>query len=458
MKRIPQIRLRTVFLLFFCAAVGLAVGTSPAPVVDSSLVGIIDVSQLNWHYGLLSAASIAMLIGLVEQLRQLARLQPRDATERAEFAFAAWYGIVWRTVVAATIAICLLVRLLVDRQYLQLPEHQDLFWYDVIPNQLWLFGVIIVLSNSVARWRRTPSRIWQLPGQPAVTWIVGTLLVLILLPDAGMILFLVYVALAGIEEALPLAYQRIGTYPDQEAEGFRLFWISISAVGIVVLAAAALTSQKRNDSTTGRWLKSGSLLILLLAALGFCIWYYYHELSRISPDLAVAGFPGSWLDWLGAMFVAAFAISIGAHRQARGDRALTVVEFDAGKRDQMGLHESIASQLFLVAAAIAYLGETYREIFSTTTFGPMNALESARYMLQDPTSLLCIAILILSIQLAWILWRRGNDIVVWKLADLDGQRFAWNWLGLAALVAIGIPTISAYCFAFWLGPWHLYGD
>jgi predicted nucleic acid-binding protein len=43
------------------------------------------------------------------------------------------------------------------------------------------------------------------------------------------------------------------------------------------------------------------------------------------------------------------------------------------------------------------------------------------------------------------------------LPQLDHGPFTWNWFALAVLVVVGIPTLSAYCFVYWLGPWYLYG-
>lgn len=52
MKRVPQIRLRTIFLLFFCAAVGLTVGTSPTIEDETYAFFGWHQAQLNWHYAL----------------------------------------------------------------------------------------------------------------------------------------------------------------------------------------------------------------------------------------------------------------------------------------------------------------------------------------------------------------------------------------------------------------------
>lgn len=91
--------------------------SAPAKPDDATLMLFnIRVPQLNWHYAVLSAASVAMVIGLIQQTMQLVRrtsaIHSTDANDR----FAISFATAWRIAITATIGICLLLQLLLSRE------------------------------------------------------------------------------------------------------------------------------------------------------------------------------------------------------------------------------------------------------------------------------------------------------------------------------------------------------
>ena len=90
MRRIPQIRLRTLFLMFACVAIGLTIGTQPAESEDRTFG--IPVMNLNWEYALMSAASVALIAGLAQQAFELRRLAEREPFSESP-AFAIRYAV-----------------------------------------------------------------------------------------------------------------------------------------------------------------------------------------------------------------------------------------------------------------------------------------------------------------------------------------------------------------------------
>ena len=61
---------------------------------------------------------------------------------------------------------------------------------------------------------------------------------------------------------------------------------------------------------------------------------------------------------------------------------------------------------------------------------------------------LFVGIFMLAVQFCWLRWRRCNEPVAWELMAVDRTSFFWNWVGLAMLAIVGLPTLSAYCFNY----------
>src|SRR3954465_11744441 len=82
---IPKFRLGTIFLLFFCYAIGLATTRDALVAIEPTI-------------------AVAMLIGLGQEVKQFWRWTPPPPAPRATFNFARNFAILWRCVVAFVIA------------------------------------------------------------------------------------------------------------------------------------------------------------------------------------------------------------------------------------------------------------------------------------------------------------------------------------------------------------------
>jgi hypothetical protein len=71
-----------------------------------------------------------------------------------------------------------------------------------------------------------------------------------------------------------------------------------------------------------------------------------------------------------------------------------------------------------------------------------------------PMLLLAIATLIVTIQLCWLRWKTRSQAVPWVLRPLSPQLFGEGWIMLALVVIAGIPTVRAFAFLLWLGPYN----
>jgi hypothetical protein len=457
-KLLPQIRLSTILLIFFCAAVGMTCATAPPAVTDPDLKSLgYYLPQLNLHYAMLYAASMAMVIGLMQQINSLLRADLRIANGGNGVRFAKSFAIGWRITIAAMILVCMASRILISRRMMQLPEHNDFFGNEIFPDTLAMICTIFVLSDSVHSWRHDKpvgkNHGWITIGAT----IAGLVFALIVLPDTAMIIYLVHIATQGIEFSHPVRFQRLGLFPDHAAEGYRFFWLSVGAVLCVALAAIALALA--NVSRLGRNFKIAFVVLylgLLAGAGAFCGWYYISEFPRISPDLASVGSGSNWFDFLGGAILAAMMITAGAHRFASLGGSRTAITFHQ-ENERIPLHETTICLLLLVGSMVAYFVENARASWQITLFGTRTVTEFLSSVLRYSSNYIMLAIVVLSLQLCWLRWKRSASDIRWELQSIDQRRFGLNWLGLALLVGIGLPTVSIYCFAFWLGPWYLYG-
>ncbi len=132
-------------------------------------------------------------------------------------------------ILAILITICLVVRILISRQFLNISEHPDFYPDEVLPETVLQICIIVVLSVSINRWiGKTNQPANMGPWKFIVASIISLALVLIILPDRGLIVYLVHIATAGIEHYHPAKFHREGTFPNQQLQGFRLFWLALA--------------------------------------------------------------------------------------------------------------------------------------------------------------------------------------------------------------------------------------
>jgi hypothetical protein len=463
----PQFRLRTFFLVFFCAAVGLTVGTrwDPQQPQWSPALGRYSLS-LDWHYACLAAASVAIVIGLSQEVLRLRAPSFRDLCDIDARRFSLSFSIAWRLVCAGVIILCLIATLLFASQIVEMPDRETPFTYDFFPYIVWACCIIAVLLASLTRWRPI-ERKRELTTWHILTGILAALVLLsFILPELGLAQHLVHVATNSIENRQPAAYHRPGEFPDHRAEGFRLFWISLLASGSIFLAAACLIVSNSSGFKQGGVQAICSIVFLVAAALSaaYCVWYFTTEFHRVSPYMADAGFVSNWLERIvGAVFALLF-VAAGAYRLTlRDGPSDTVVVQPADEDNSPIIYESALCLLVLFIAVTIYVFEAVR-IYSNASYWFAVSNNVFRYvgtlasLCHDPASLLMILIGVASIQLGWWRWRRRKERVEWRIGLLDRRPFTWNVAALGILLVVGIPTLSSFCFVCWLGPWYFYGD
>jgi hypothetical protein len=146
--------------LIFCATVGLA-----------SYPGFIGALR--------PAVATAIVIGLLQQARQLLTWRPAEIETSNGLAFARQFAITWRLLLAVVLSGKLLVDFLAYHELILLPEHEQPWVLFVLHYAILDVGVILALSNSVVRWRS------ESPIQVGRTWRTAMLWTIVLF--AGLI-------------------------------------------------------------------------------------------------------------------------------------------------------------------------------------------------------------------------------------------------------------------------------
>lgn len=438
MTQVPRLSLRTIFLLFFCAAVGLATYAHPLGALEP-------------------AAGAMVAIGLIQQVRQLLAWHPSAAESTGEIVFARRYAIVWRVVLAALIISWLIVGFLRQSGLLRLPDH-DSVWFHLEYQSILPICLVVVVCNGIARWRSSANIPARIRGQSAMLWIVGILVGIITLLDATLIEYLTHKAIAGIEAAHPLWLQRPDVYPDLGDERYRPLWIAfaaalswLSAGGVIVWSANKQLSMATSDA---RYLLAASLLI---PPAFFSYWFYTSEFYRLSPEMAGAGLAAIWIDWwIGALIVLVLA-TVGAHRFSQSrERWVGVTSDLAHDLECTAIHESSAGVALISITAIYSVSSYVASNASAwSIFGRRPPVWAYATILCSPSALLAIALCIAALQLCRIRWRCRFQKVPWMMPGLVKSYYLRNWAALVVLTIVGVPTLNAFAFLICLGPWNV---
>jgi hypothetical protein len=154
--------------------------------------------------------------------------------------------------------------------------------------------------------------------------------------------------------------------------------------------------------------------------------------------------------WIGGLLLTATTIVVGAQALARADNAKHSDGLVISTFRPLIFSKSLVGLLFV--AEVIYFEEQIRAYLQMGFgIGPFEGLAS---MLAEPNTYMHLAIVVLAVQLAWRLWKGGANAPGIKIWPLRFQTFAEASLALATLAAVGIPTLAAASFSFWLGTWY----
>ncbi|NOZ39637.1 MAG: hypothetical protein GXP24_05360 [Planctomycetes bacterium] len=200
----------------------------------------------------------------------------------------------------------------------------------------------------------------------------------------------------------------------------------------------------------------GLVLLGLSAAFGY--WYHFVGFLRISPDFAEAGWSSTWWDWFEAGVLLAVAIPALAYRLSVDSSDSIEMQF-TNQRNPV-LHQSLLVTFLLGLAAIFHslccllflLFDDY------TVYYSISALQLFIWTITDVDYYMEIAVTLLSLQLLRKHWKSSAQSCSLRIARVKSQKFLLASLVLIAVLLLSIPTITAFSFAFWVGPWSWPGS
>jgi len=434
----PRIRLRSLFLLVFCCAVGLTTSADPLGALEPAL-------------------ETAIVIGLAQQTRRLLRWHPDELGAVPTLRFAKRFAVVWRILVAAALSTGIVRNMLLARAFMQEVPREEFLLIDPLNDGLQQLCVLIVICNSLFRWRsesfdRKPRSI----GAP-IFWVIGSLITLLMVLEGTTIDFLVHRAMANIEASQPSHLHRANAYVQLADESYRPIWFGGAAVFCVLAVGILATNRRSNLAQRPSALVRWPLFFVLLAIPGgYCVWYYNYGLARLSPDMAEAGLVFNARDLFGVIVLAALVIVAGAYRIARLPTThITITPNMADNIEQNAFHESLPG-LVLLAASACY--SIVLQLMEFINYDPWIGTPSlGRYisMLCYPTMLLSAATAIGKLQFVWLRWRNRSREVTEVMYGIAPASFVESFVVLSLITIVGIPAIRAFIFTLWIGPWEL---
>lgn len=444
MKPQFQIDLRSAFAVTLSVAIGLTVGAAPSK-VDATYYDPFDIGipKLDWHFALLAAASTLIAINLLKEAFALQR--QRRSEEENSYALGLAVEVAGRSALATILLASLTIRLLVVRGLVVLPENENGFFYfgDVMTTHVWwlALGIAIaeLLQSLKPRREMRPRRIVS-----TFTTLAAVALGAYVLRDLLAVTFLVHLACHGVDVSQPGVYQRYLWLT--QVEEVVLTSSAAFAFASVPLAAICLGRGIQQQPGRRRRLQFSIGALLLLGAAVYTVWFFWRVMPAISPDLAEAGGSGTWFELLGGGVLAGMAVYYAACRISRVQGSARHT-FSEKPQTDVGMLFSI---LVLFIAAVVYFVQ-YTRSMSDSTF--MDLADVIAYSLTFPDTYFMFAITVLSVQLAWVAWRRGNASTL-TVHAIDGRRFAAAIVAFSALTIVAIPTFIAAGFGLWLGPWY----
>ena len=452
-KSTYRISLSQAFLLLACFSVGLVANIGPT----TQLLGENFLDTFTRFLGLVQGltftmGAVAILPMLWKQASAMKQLLRGSDDSIANCHFSLYFALVWRIAVSVVLAICLSVDVLASQQAFSLPQTYffaaSVGWYPLVYTK---YVCIIVALGACLDQFRAPAPIRaRSVGRVILEWLSSVVLALLVLPRGLMILLLVYLALHGVEAAQPAAYHRPGASPNFHTEGYWLFWLALAEVLSLAVATAlwTMTVARHNQSKAIKYSVRAIALIAFSFPALFSCWYFMEGLPVISPDFSAGGLESRWWHWAEAAILLAFLIPAGTYRVISTTATVVGLNIAEHLAESTSFLMTTMTKLLALSGAMGFilfpidllrLGETYSEY-----------VDILGYCLTDVEGYLPLAVYLLSFQLLWKLRRSGKQPV--RLRAIEAKSFFATCLVLAILIVVGIPTIAAYSFCFWLGP------
>lgn len=365
----PNLRLdlRTLFAWTTYAIFGLAVGTDSAHGISRDTTwGEAATSLLSQSFQpLLTAASAAIIVGLLKQVRLLCA-QARAERDR-DLQRGARYDASLRAALATLLAFCLIVSALVIRRIQVLPENDMInaaLSVDVMTNYVWWLAITVALSDASSRMsaRRNGWRQYLVKG---LSFAFALALGIYLVIDVFYSVYLTHIACRSVDLHHPLQYHRYPTLTNLDQ------WLlsalpATASMAVLIAGISALRAFSKYGLRGPFRRRALTPIALLLTASGsYACWYYGFGRNYYSPDFKDVEASANWWQVSGSLVLVAVAITYIAYRAWRvhsppGSLQLAIEDFPpAGEQGFVIAAVFAATCIYLmqlIGASLSYSG------------------------------------------------------------------------------------------------------
>jgi hypothetical protein len=443
-RRDYRLKLRTLFAFMVCFAVGLSVGAAPRASPGTANFYELFIES-DWYIVLLGSTAAAIVAGLGQESAVLAsglRANPLREALKSTIAI----EVAWRLLLSALLVVCLATQFALRRNFIQLPYGDGFVSNDVLTTFVFPLAILTAISAASNAKAAVPRRGRMWLNALAVLG-AAFIVVYVMLTQRTLIVYLVHIATAGVDAAQRHTATRY--HVDTLAELTSFANLATEALVAYALAAALLADAlRRRGRSMLRKLEAGCGALLLAASAAYCVWYNAVGLPMASPDLADA-YRDTYLRISGPVLGLMIA-SVGAYRNAKNEEPPIVLA-----RPRL-LHESAFCLACLLGATVVLVVDFVRSYWNfSSVFGGTSNMEFAGGLVGDPETQLRVALALVSLAAGWRAWKLRGLPKSTMLSHLDLRRLVITWTTLAALLAVGVNTLAAFGFAFWMRPWFL---
>ncbi|MDC0936250.1 hypothetical protein OAS39_08170 [Pirellulales bacterium] len=192
---------------------------------------------------------------------------------------------------------------------------------------------------------------------------------------------------------------------------------------------------------------------MMAASAFFGYQFLFVTFPVISPDFAEAGWAVTSWRCIEAAVVVTLAIPVFAYRVICG--RFPPIDGLESLRDPPAFHQdAIAVSAFTMCAVLFFIGWIQAIFtFASEAWPNISPYKAAYWMVLDIGGFMPIAVSLLCLLLAVRYMRRGGLPRPAPLRAVPWSQLLLACVTLLVILACSAPTIVAFCFSWWVGPW-----
>ncbi len=438
-----HISIRGLLVLTVCAVMGLFAWST----------------EKDWSFGALAAISLAVMLGLAAQVRDLRR---GDGTgfSTSENRWGWRFAVAWRLAITSLVVACFLARFLVTWKVLSFDDGPNLVmipWQEIY-EALLLVCLIVAIASSPRFAAKAGERPWSWPVR-LLAWVAAGLSCVILLKDYVMIPALVHITIAGIQASFPA---RFSADVLATSDPKQLVWfVRITTLGV----AAILVSCGLLRLVSVRWWQGVQQRVCLGAIFGVSLAItivlagriVLVEVPSITPILAAQTYMPSLHRLVGGAVLALLLVSTGARKWSTPPLAEPAIGSESWRRDESRYYHERRLVALLLAGVV-----------STSFILAMKGLLFLYFRLpvdswSDWSNMIvwccgswigCLTLVLVALAARSFFSGRSDysDAISIDQPRLSIGLFSLVWMGLLTIVVLAVPVLAAWGFALCLRP------